>query len=427
MSIAVICQCGKKFQAKDEHAGLKTKCPSCGLPLIIPPAAERPAAVRAGTPTALTASTPAPAIPAPAAPASAALAPAAPPSYEGRRVADWLDLLQVDDPAARKHAAQVLANIGPEAETELSVFIQRLEAEHVLLRHWAVTCLERIGPAARGAVEALLARLDDEEPLIRGKVATALESIEPDCAPFVARLRRGLVHKDAEHRAAAIGTFRREMKTLGISRCRFWSCACGCVYEKENLDDRLKLLADGAPVDWQGARVCKKCGKSHALNDVYAGKHDVPQKFWPQVVKRFGDRVQVPDDLLVDKSQQPQGYDLSESQMLDTLAILPGGPSAMPVFSDSVDEGYALAEALPVHQAPIETRAENDNEFVPGAVVPQTGHYNCKSCHKARLASDKSSQIAVKQKTVLKHFKAGKTFAECPNCGDLTEWQRIKG
>lgn len=311
MSIAVVCQCGKKFQAKDEHGGLKTKCPSCGHPLTIPKAAEKPAIVAAGVEAAPPSAVPAYAVPAYAVPASAT-----PPSYEGKRVADWLDLLQVNDPAARKHAAQVLASIGPEAGTELSVFIQRLAAEHVLLRHWAVTCLEKIGPAARGAVDALLDRLDDEEPLIREKVAVALQSIEPDCARFVARLRRGLAHKDAEHRAAAIGTFRREMKTLGISRCRFWACACGCVYEKENLEERLKLLADGAQVDWQGTRACKKCGKSYPLGDVYAGKHDVPRRFWRQLVKRFGDRVQVADDLLADKSHEPQGYDLSESQML---------------------------------------------------------------------------------------------------------------
>lgn len=30
MSIEVACQCGKVLKAKDEHAGLKAKCPRCG-------------------------------------------------------------------------------------------------------------------------------------------------------------------------------------------------------------------------------------------------------------------------------------------------------------------------------------------------------------------------------------------------------------
>jgi hypothetical protein len=38
MSIEVACQCGKTFKAKDEHAGLKSKCPSCGGIINIPKA-----------------------------------------------------------------------------------------------------------------------------------------------------------------------------------------------------------------------------------------------------------------------------------------------------------------------------------------------------------------------------------------------------
>lgn len=423
MSIAVVCQCGKKLQAKEEHAGLKTKCPVCGQPLVIPKPVAKPA----------TAASPATSA---AAPQKAVTAPveASPPSYEGKRVADWLDLLQVDDPAARKHATEVLSKIGPEAGMELSTFVERLEHEHVLLRNWAVTCLEKIGPPAKPAMEALLKRLDDDEPLIRDRSALALASIEPACGAWVARLRRGLADKDSARRSSAVATFRREMKTLGVSRCRFWACTCGSVYEKDDLENRLKLLAEGGEVRWEGTRGCKKCGQSYPLRDIYTGKHDVPQKFWPQLKKRFGDRIQVPDDLLADPSQDQQGYKISDSQMLDRLSLgVFASPSSMPVIpaapSLADDAGYALAEPTPHHSDSHLAVEANDSELVPGALVPKSGNYKCTACHKMRMSQSKSALklgTAVQTKTVIKHFKAGRAFSECPHCGDLTEWQFVE-
>src|SRR5271156_2905733 len=42
MSIEVGCQCGRSLKAKDEHAGLKAKCPGCGAILDIPKARPDP-------------------------------------------------------------------------------------------------------------------------------------------------------------------------------------------------------------------------------------------------------------------------------------------------------------------------------------------------------------------------------------------------
>src|SRR4051812_36075368 len=36
MAIAVTCGCGRTFKAKDEHAGLRAKCPGCGGVVGIP-------------------------------------------------------------------------------------------------------------------------------------------------------------------------------------------------------------------------------------------------------------------------------------------------------------------------------------------------------------------------------------------------------
>ncbi len=44
MPIRVSCQCGAAFQAKDELAGKRVRCPKCGQPLAIPAPAKKPAA-----------------------------------------------------------------------------------------------------------------------------------------------------------------------------------------------------------------------------------------------------------------------------------------------------------------------------------------------------------------------------------------------
>ena len=36
MTIALTCECARKFKVKDEHAGRRLKCPSCGNILAIP-------------------------------------------------------------------------------------------------------------------------------------------------------------------------------------------------------------------------------------------------------------------------------------------------------------------------------------------------------------------------------------------------------
>ncbi len=45
MPITVTCKCGKRFRVRDEHAGKRGKCPSCGAAVTIPAAgAEAPPA-----------------------------------------------------------------------------------------------------------------------------------------------------------------------------------------------------------------------------------------------------------------------------------------------------------------------------------------------------------------------------------------------
>lgn len=52
MALIVACQCGKSFQTKDEYLGKTGKCPSCGQPIQIQPAAMPFAAAAVPTPPA---------------------------------------------------------------------------------------------------------------------------------------------------------------------------------------------------------------------------------------------------------------------------------------------------------------------------------------------------------------------------------------
>jgi hypothetical protein len=40
MAIKFSCECGQRFTAKDEHAGRRSRCPSCGRAVIIPSAPQ---------------------------------------------------------------------------------------------------------------------------------------------------------------------------------------------------------------------------------------------------------------------------------------------------------------------------------------------------------------------------------------------------
>ncbi|QEH31538.1 hypothetical protein OJF2_00030 [Aquisphaera giovannonii] len=44
MSIRFACSCGKQLQARDEHAGRKSRCPDCGATLVVPAGGEPPSA-----------------------------------------------------------------------------------------------------------------------------------------------------------------------------------------------------------------------------------------------------------------------------------------------------------------------------------------------------------------------------------------------
>lgn len=410
MAIHVLCACGKKLAAREELAGKRAKCPQCGKTLLVPAAAasQKPDA-GVDTPRA--------------------------PLYDGKPVEHWLELLTSSDPSQRRKAADVLAGVGPEAAGELATIVSQSTSEHVLVRHWSTVCLGAIGPAAKEALPALLARLSDEQPLVREKAAHAIEQVVPDARPFVPRLLKGLNEKDGERRAAAVELFRRNLQTAGISRFRFWACTCGRVYIKIDLEQRLRKLVDSPEsVSWDGKRACAQCGAQFDDRDIYAGKYDVPDAHWPRLMSKFGKQLSVPVDFLAD-AKQDESYRISDdahshdalpsTPSLEPFSMAMAGPAAV-----ESDQGYAIAEAPqapPVYGVLGQKReSATTQELVPGAVVQVTGDYKCTACGKKRLASAAATSGPTPARaSVVMPFKAGKTFTECPQCGDLTEWKLL--
>lgn len=419
MPIPITCFCGKKLRAPDALAGSRAKCPACGQMLLVPVPAAAPA-------------------PPPEAPPADNASPSTP-LYEGRRVGEWIDLLGDNDQAQRRKAADVLSTVGPEAAVELAEFVERLSSDHVLVRHWSVVCLGRLGSEAQPAFEHLVARLLDDQPLIREKAIEAIGRVSPQASGFFAALRKGLNEASAKSRETAVARFRLDVNTAGISRFRFWSCTCGRVYVKDDLEQRLRQLAEApGTVNWQGILRCKHCPAAFPVHDVYAGKHDVPEKYWPKLRSKFGDRLRLPDDLLLGAEPEAgdDGYRISDDggsrAAFDDLPSLAAFSSPLVVEAlDDANAGYAIAASAPavglashgssaVHDVNHEEPEATIDELTPGATVPKTGKYRCTACTKSRLGQ---AGPATPKASVVKSFKSGKKFSECPQCGDLTEWQ----
>lgn len=338
MPINVVCVCGKKLVAKDEQAGMRAKCPSCGKALQVPQAAA---------PAALGAVQPAPAAEPPVSPAPAL--------YEGQPLTHWFDLLTDIDPMQRRKATEMLATVGAEAAAEQPALVERLKAEHVLVRHWAIVCLAQIGVAAQPSVAPLVERLRDDEPLIRQKAAWAIGVVLPEARSFTAALLRGLSDKSAEVRAAAIERFQRDLKTAGISRFRYWACSCGRVALKRDLEPRLRQMVDApGQASWQGELVCTKCQARYAVRDVYQGKHDVPEKYWTKLRARYGDPLQVPDEFFgeLPVDTQDSGYRiLDDSQAGPAAGEMPSlaafSAPLLADFDEVANQSYRIADDPP--------------------------------------------------------------------------------
>jgi hypothetical protein len=137
----------------------------------------------------------------------------------------------------------------------------------------------------------------------------------------------------------------------------------------------------------------------------------------------------LPDDFLA-ADREDASYRISDDARpheaevnLESLA-----PFSLALESPALEgeQGYAIAaEPPPVYGVLGQQRQAKAVELVPGVEVAKSGKYKCTSCAKKRLnaAREASAGSTPPRASIVMQFKAGKTFTECPNCRDLTEWE----
>ncbi len=78
-----------------------------------------------------------------------------------------------------------------------------------------------------------------------------------------------------------------------FSRCRYWMCSCGAVFEKESLQQKLLALRSGESAAILESRTCANCRRTFGCRDIYKGEHDVPRQYWPQLERQHGKTAEI--------------------------------------------------------------------------------------------------------------------------------------
>ncbi len=129
----------------------------------------------------------------------------------------------------------------------------------------------------------------------RWRVSESAESKKVRCAKcqkvFTVVLSRA-ESIEAQAQQAGRGQQPGTPSETAISRCRYFRCQCGGVFEKEDIETKLLVLG-GGNVKITGTRTCARCGTVMNSSDIYAGKYDVPRQYWPQLKQQFGKPAEV--------------------------------------------------------------------------------------------------------------------------------------
>lgn len=97
--------------------------------------------------------------------------------FSGEPVAHWLGELKSPDAKTRKHAVDVLGNVGSSDPAVIPALTGMLQDKEPGVRLAAVYALSKNGSSAAEAVPALRKASQDSDPAVRTAAAKALEQI----------------------------------------------------------------------------------------------------------------------------------------------------------------------------------------------------------------------------------------------------------
>lgn len=97
--------------------------------------------------------------------------------FGGEPVAHWLAAIKSTDPKARKHAADILGNVGASDPAVVPALTAAVKDPDPKVRDAAVLALSKIGPPAIEAESALQEATRDRDPTVKAHAATALDRV----------------------------------------------------------------------------------------------------------------------------------------------------------------------------------------------------------------------------------------------------------
>ncbi|MDX2191873.1 MAG: HEAT repeat domain-containing protein [Gemmatimonadales bacterium] len=100
------------------------------------------------------------------------------PSFQGRRLSEYVADLSSDSPSTRHHAAYAICGFGAAGAPAVPGLIKLLDDDQAVVRYPAAVCLGEIGPAAKDAIPALEKAVDDRSDDVGHMARKALKKIK---------------------------------------------------------------------------------------------------------------------------------------------------------------------------------------------------------------------------------------------------------
>ncbi len=112
------------------------------------------------------------------------------PFFAGRRLSEWIKLLESQDLATRLGAARSLGEMGADARAAVPALIQRLADRDAFVPTAAADSLGAIGPEAAEAIPAMAKTFERSSGFDRGIIGPAIARIGPKAVPKLVELTR---------------------------------------------------------------------------------------------------------------------------------------------------------------------------------------------------------------------------------------------